>query len=55
MITCLLVLYQIYNHLALGPTALVLSDYKSDIALVACYNVYVYIYIYRCIYIYCIT
>ena len=27
-------LYQIYNHLALGPTALVLSDYKSNAALV---------------------
>ena len=27
-------LYQIYNHLTLGPTAFVLSDYKSEIALV---------------------
>ena len=27
-------LYQIYNHLALGPTVLMLGDYKSDIALV---------------------
>ena len=26
--------YQIYNHLALGHTALMLGDYKSDIALV---------------------
>ena len=26
--------YQIYNHLAIKPTALVLGDYKSDIALV---------------------
>ena len=34
-------LYQIYNHLTLGPMALVLGDYKSDIALVACYNVYI--------------
>ena len=34
MITRLLVLYQIYNHLALGPMDLVLGDYKSDIALV---------------------
>ena len=34
VITCLRVLYQIYNHLALGPMALMLSDYKSDIALV---------------------
>ena len=33
-------LYQIYNHLALGPTAIVLGDYKSDIALVGCYNLY---------------
>ena len=24
----------LYHHLALGPTALMLSDYKSDIALV---------------------
>ena len=34
IITCLLAVYQIYNHLALGPTPLVLGDYKSDIALV---------------------
>ena len=34
IITRLLVVYQIYNHLALGPTDLVLGDYKSDIALV---------------------
>ena len=27
----LLMLYQSYNHLTLGPTALVLGDYKSDI------------------------
>ena len=27
--------YQAYNHLALEPAALGLSDYKSDIALVA--------------------
>ena len=43
IITHLLVLYQNYNHLALGPTALVLGDYKSDIALVGCYNLYIYI------------
>ena len=34
IITRVLVLYQIYNHLALGPMALGLGDYKSDIALV---------------------
>ena len=37
-------LYQNYNHLALGHTAFVLGDYKSDIALVGCYNLYIYIY-----------
>ena len=54
IITRLLVLYQIYNHLALGPTALGLGDYKSDIELVGCYNIYIYIivYIYTYIYIY---
>ena len=31
---------RIYNHLALGPTAHILGDYKFDIALVGCYNVY---------------
>ena len=35
-------LYQICDHLTLGPMALVLGDYKSDIALVGCYNVYIY-------------
>ena len=35
-------LCQNYNHHALGPTALVLGDYKSDIALVGCYNIYIY-------------
>ena len=34
IITRLLVLYQIYNHLTLRCTALVLGDYKSDIALI---------------------
>ena len=38
-------LYEIYNHLALGPTTLVLGDYKSDIGLVGCYNLYICIYI----------
>ena len=48
-------LYQNYNHLALVPTALVLGDYKSDIALVGCYNLYIiYIYIYIYIYKLCI-
>ena len=43
-------LYQIYNHLTLGPMALVLGDYKSDIA---CYNVYIhYTYIIHRLYIY---
>ena len=34
IITRLLVLYQIYNHLTFGPMAFMLGDYKSDIALV---------------------
>ena len=50
--TRLLVLYQNYNHLARGPMALVLGDYKSDIALVGCYNLYIYILYYIYIYIY---
>ena len=33
--SCPLVQYQAYNHLALGPAALGLGDYKPDIALVA--------------------
>ena len=48
VITRLLVLYQIYNHLARGPTALGLGDYKSDIELVACYNIYIYVQISFC-------
>ena len=32
-----------YNHLARGPAALVLGDYKSHIAFVGCYNLYIYI------------
>ena len=51
-ITFLLVLYQNYNHLALGPMALVLCDYKSDIALVGCYNLNIHIYIYNYIFIF---
>ena len=35
-----------YNHLALGPKALVLGDYKSDIAFRAVIT-YTYIYIYN--------
>ena len=35
VISCSLVQYQHYNHLALGPTALGLGDYKPDVALVA--------------------
>ena len=45
IITRLLVLYQFYNHLALGPTALVLGDYSSHIALEQSYNLYIYNYI----------
>ena len=41
-----LVQYQVYNHLALGPTALELGDYKPDIALVGQHNIYIYIYNY---------
>ena len=33
--SCPLVQYQAYNHLALGPAALGLSDYKPDIPLLA--------------------
>ena len=33
--SCPLVQYQAYNHLALGPAARGLGDYKPDIALVA--------------------
>ena len=52
-------LYQIYNHLALGPMARGVGDYKSDIALVGCYNIYICViyniyyihYIYNYIYI----
>ena len=31
----MLVLYQAYNHLVLGPVALGLGDHKPDIALMA--------------------
>ena len=33
--SCPLVQYQAYNHIALGPAALGLDDCKPDIALVA--------------------
>ena len=33
--SCPLVQYQAYNHLALGPAVLGLGDYKPDTALVA--------------------
>ena len=59
-IPCLLVrvLYQIYNHLVLGPTALILDHYKSDIAsthrcvMMYTYIIYMYIYIYIFIYLF---
>ena len=37
--SCPLVQYQAYNHLALGSVALVLGDYKPDIALAAVHNI----------------
>ena len=41
-------LYQIYNHLALGAMAIVLGDYKS---LVGCYNIYIHVCTYNYVYI----
>ena len=40
VMSCPLVQYQAYNHLALG-----FGDYKPDIALVVWHNLYIYIYI----------
>ena len=40
--SCPLMQYQAYNHLALRPVVLGLGEYKPDIALLALHNIYIY-------------